>query len=80
MLLSTDVSLTEEEIIRVYGKHWDIEVLFKTCKSFLRLEHECSPRSYNAMTVYTPVVFARYVMLALLEDRTHRDDRFLGVL
>ena len=27
-LISTDVSLSEEEIIRIYGKRWDIEVFF----------------------------------------------------
>lgn len=25
------MDLSEEEIIRIYGKRWDIEVLFKTC-------------------------------------------------
>lgn len=28
-LISTDVSLDEDEIIRIYGKRWDIEVFFK---------------------------------------------------
>ncbi len=78
-LLSTDASLTEEEIIRIYGKRWDIEVFFKTCKSFLSLEHECASRSYDAMTAYTAVVFARYVMLAL-ESRMQRDSRSIGAL
>lgn len=27
-LISTDTSLSEEEIIRLYGKRWDIEVFF----------------------------------------------------
>lgn len=31
-LISTEVSLSEEEIIRIYGKRWDIEVFFKVCK------------------------------------------------
>lgn len=34
-LISTDVNLDENEIIRVYGKRWDIEVFFKVCKSYL---------------------------------------------
>ena len=34
-LISTDINLSEEEIIRVYGKRWDIEVFFKSCKSYL---------------------------------------------
>ena len=34
-LISTDVNLDENEIIRIYGKRWDIEVFFKVCKSYL---------------------------------------------
>ena len=34
-LLSTDTNLSEEEIIRIYGKRWDIEVFFKMTKSYL---------------------------------------------
>ena len=79
ILLSTDVSLSEEEIIRIYGKRWDIEVFFKACKSFLQLSKECASRSYDAMTAYTAIVFARYTMLAL-ENRMQRDKRSFGVL
>ena len=35
--ICTDITLSEEEIIRVYGKRWQIEVFFKTCKSTLNL-------------------------------------------
>ena len=31
--LCTNPDLSEEEIIRIYGKRWQIEVFFKTCKS-----------------------------------------------
>ncbi|MCH5261239.1 MAG: transposase, partial [Lachnospiraceae bacterium] len=41
-LISTDTSLSEEEIIRIYGKRWDIEVFFKVCKSYLKLSKECN--------------------------------------
>jgi hypothetical protein len=33
VLISTDVSLPEEEIIRIYGKRWDIEVFFSRSAS-----------------------------------------------
>ena len=29
-ILSTDTTLDETEIIRLYGRRWDIEVFFKT--------------------------------------------------
>jgi hypothetical protein len=79
VLLSTDVSLPEEEIIRIYGKRWDIEVFFKVCKSFLRLTKECHSISYDAMTAWNAIVFARYMMLAL-ENRIQRDERSMGTL
>ena len=37
VLVTTDMSLTAEEVIRIYGKRWGIEVFFMVCKSFLRL-------------------------------------------
>ncbi len=79
VLLSTDVGLSEDEIIRIYGKRWDIEVFFKVCKSMLRLTDECRSLSYDAMTAQMAIVFARYMMLAV-EARTREDDRTLGDL
>ena len=55
-LLSTDLSLEENEIIRLYGKRWDIEVFFKVCKSYLKLSRECHSLSYDARTAHTAVV------------------------
>ena len=40
-ILSTDTSITEDEIIRIYSKRWSIEVFFKVCKSYLCLTKEC---------------------------------------
>ena len=78
-LISTDVDLEEEEIIRIYGKRWDIEVFFKVCKSYLHLSKECRSMSYDAMTAHTAVVFTRYMMLSL-ESRESNDERSLGEL
>ena len=78
-LISTDTSLDEEEIIRIYGKRWDIEVFFKVCKSYLNLSRECNALSYDAMTAHTAVVFTRYMMLSL-ESRESNDTRSLGEL
>ena len=33
--ICTNPELSEEEIIRIYGKRWQIDVFFKTCKSYL---------------------------------------------
>ena len=78
-LISTDTALSEEEIIRIYGKRWDTEVFFKVCKSYLKLGRECNSLSYDAMTAHTAVVFTRYMMLSL-ESREANDNRSLGEL
>jgi hypothetical protein len=76
-LISTDTTLSEDEIIRIYGKRWDTEVFFKVCKSYLKLSRECNSLSYDAMTAHTAVVFTRYMMLSL-EGRESNDTRSLG--
>ena len=78
-LISTDTTLDENEIIRIYGKRWDIEVFFKVCKSYLKLSKECNSLSYDAVTAHTAVVFTRYMMLSL-ESRESNDSRSLGEL
>ena len=78
-LISTDVDLAEEEIIRIDDKRWDIEVFFKVCKSYLNLSKECRSISYDAMTAHTAIVFARYMMLSL-ENRESNDTRSMGEL
>lgn len=78
-LLSTDVDLPPEEVVRIYGKRWDIEVFFKMCKSHLGLAKEFQGRSYDMMVAHTTIVCMRYIMLAI-EAREHEDLRTLGEL
>ena len=75
-IISADITLDEDEIIRVYGKRWDIEVFFKICKSYLQLTKECRSLSYDAMTAHVAVVFVRYMMLAV-ENRSSSDKELL---
>ena len=77
--ICTDTSLSEEEIIRIYGKRWQIEVFFKTCKSMLNLIGECHSLSYDALTAHVAIVFTRYMLLAT-EQRQNEDQRTLGEL
>lgn len=76
-LISTDVSLSEDDIIRLYTRRWEIEVFFKVCKSYLKLGKECNALSFDAMTAHTAIIFARYMMLAV-ENRESKDERSLG--
>ena len=74
VLVSTDTELSEEEIIRVYGKRWDIEVFFKACKSYLNLVKEYRGISYDAMNAHVAIVFSRYMMLSVAQ-RENEDDK-----
>ena len=75
--ICTNPDLSEEETIRIYGKRWQIEVFFKTCKSMLNLVGECHSLSYDALTAHVAIVFSRYMLLALT-GRQNRDLRTMG--
>ena len=79
ILVSTDVNLSEEELIQTYGKRWNIEVFFKMCKSYLKLGKESRTMSYDAMTAHVSIVLARYMLLSL-EQRRKVDKRSIGEL
>ena len=78
-ILSTDCTLSEQEIVRIYGIRWDIEVFFKTTKSLLRLQKEFQGRSYDLLISHTTIVFTRYISLSW-QSRCHTDERTLGGL
>ena len=73
-LICTDTELSEEEIIQTYGKRWDIEVFFKSCKSYLKLSKECRSISYDALNAQVAIVFTRYMMLSVAK-RENEDDK-----
>ena len=79
VLVTTDLTLSEKDVIQTYGKRWSIEVFFKMCKSYLKLGKETHSISYDALTAHTSIVFARYMMLAL-EQRRQIDERSIGEL
>ena len=78
-IICTDMSLSENDIIRIYGHRWDIEVFFKTCKSSLLLRKEYHGLSYDGLTAHVAMVFTRYMLLAV-SKRDNEDDRTLGEL
>lgn len=78
-LLSTDCSLSDAEIVRIYGNRWSIECFFKAAKSFLKLGTEFQSRSYDAMVSHTAIVFTRYIMLEWIR-RNENDEKTYGEL
>lgn len=78
-LISSDTKMSEEEIVQMYGRRWDIEVFFKYCKSYLNLAKEFYCRNYDALVAHTTIVFSRYIMLAV-ESRNNNDNKTIGSL
>jgi hypothetical protein len=78
-LLSTDIHLPDEDIVRIYGKRWDIEVFFKMAKQHLKLAKEIQCRDYDALIAHTTIVFMRYQFLAY-QCRMETDHRTFGDL
>lgn len=78
-LLSTDLDVQEEEVVRLYGKRWQIECFFKVSKSHLRLAKEFQSQSYDALVAHTTIVFTRYIMLSI-SSREEKDPKTIGHL
>jgi hypothetical protein len=78
-IVSTKTTLPAEEIVRIYGKRWDIEVFFKMLKQHLNLEKEAQLRDYDGIVGHTTIVMMRYIFLAV-EQRCHDDQRTIGGL
>ena len=78
-LLSTDCSLSDSEIVRIYGNRWSIECFFKASKSCLKLGTEFQSRTYDAMVSHTTIVFTRYIILEWIR-RNENDQKTYGEL
>jgi hypothetical protein len=78
-VLCTDLSLPDEEAVRIYGKRWDIEVFFKMAKHYLKLDSEIQVRDFDSILAHSTIVMIRYIFLAV-EQRLASDDRTIGAL
>ncbi|MCG8471783.1 MAG: transposase [Desulfobacterales bacterium] len=76
-ILSTDISLPEEEVVRTYGKRWDIEVFFKMAKQHLRMDSEIQSRRFDALVAHVSIVFLRYLFISW-RMRMKEDQRSFG--
>ncbi len=78
-MLTTDPTLTVEEVIQIYAIRWDIEVFFQCTKSLLRLQKEFQGRSCDLLISHTTMVFSRYILMAW-QHRQSTDSRSFGGL
>ena len=77
IILSTDCSLSDAEIIRRYGYRWSIECCFKVSKSLLKLGKEFQPVNYDTTVSSTALVFTRFIILEWIR-RKSSDSHSLG--
>ncbi len=76
-ILSTNTQLSDEDIVRIYGKRWDIEVFFKMVKQHLKLTNETRLRSYDSMIAHITIVLLRYIFLTV-GQRDSTDNKTFG--
>jgi len=79
VLLSTDCSLADCEIVRRYGNRWPIECCFKACKSLLKLGSEFHRVSYDLTVSSTALVFTLFILLEWMR-RKHNDEKTIAEL
>jgi hypothetical protein len=76
-ILSTDTEMEENEIIRQYGKRWNIECMFKCSKQYLRFGKDFQSPSFEVQNSQIAIAFTRYMMIAI-EQRESEDYRSCG--
>ena len=78
-ILSTDTEMEENDIIRQYGKRWNIECMFKCSKQYLRFGKDFQSPSFETQNAQVAIAFTRYMMIAI-EQRESEDYRSCGEL
>lgn len=76
---SSDLTISDEEIVRIYEKRWSIECFFKASKSTFRLEKEFQVNSFDSLIAHTTIVFIRYMVVSW-EIRKSSDIKTFGEL
>lgn len=69
VILSTDCTISDSEVVRIYGNRWNIELCFRTCKSLLSLGKEFQGLSYDLTDSSTALVLTRFIILEYLRRK-----------
>ena len=78
-ILSTDTSLDDDAIVRLYARRWFIETNFRAQKQYFKLGTETYARDYDNLIAFMSVSSIRYIMLEFCR-RYEQDERSLGAL
>jgi len=74
VILSSDCSISNREIVRLYGNRWSIELFSRASKSLLNLGTEFQGLSYDMTVSSTAIIYTRYILLEWLR-RKRNDDK-----
>ena len=78
-ILSTDISLDDCEIVRLYARRWLIETSFRAQKQYFKPGTETYARDYDNLISFVSVASIRFIMMEL-RRRYEEDERSLGAL
>lgn len=76
-ILSTDINLSDEDIVKYYSRRWFIETSFKAHKQYFKLGSESYGRSYDNSFAFVTISSIRYIILEL-DRRLEEDYRSYG--
>ena len=63
LLAILGIDLADRELVRTYGKRWNIEVFFKMMKHHLNLEREAQLLDFDGIIDHPTIVMSRYVFM-----------------
>jgi hypothetical protein len=66
VFISTDISLSLIEMMKIYGIRWTIEVMFRETKQHLQL-NGCQSRDFDAHIAHATITFILYTFLVYLK-------------
>ena len=78
LLLTNNIGMQEEEIIEIYRKRWQIELLFKQLKQIFTLRYFYG-KSANAIKIQIWVTLIANLLLMVLQKRIKRSWSFSGL-
>ena len=76
IILSTNIELTEEDILEKYSQRWSIEVMIKDLKQHLGFNQSMSSK-YSSMVNNISIRCAFYIMLCSMKDRAYRKSIYI---
>ena len=69
VLLSTDIKLSDKDIVKAYAIRWDIEVFFRNAKQNLRFDNGTQSNNFDSIIASVTLACLRHCFLAYAERK-----------